>query len=145
MAKKRKSLATVWTVPDNLWQQIEPILLTDAPPKSTGRPRANLRQVFDGIIFRLRTGCQWSKIPAVFGDDSTIHRWFQRWCERGVMLHIWNQLVTKANELEMIDWRWQCLDGSLSKTRFGGIWSALIRLIEASQEQKKIYWTCHFH
>lgn len=41
-------------------------------------PRIDCRRVLDGIIFRMRSGCQWAKIPAVFGAKSTLHRWFQR-------------------------------------------------------------------
>ena len=79
-SKKRKTsvLPVIWTISDDLWQLIEPVLLEDAPPRSTGRPRAGWRTVMDGIIFRLRTGCQWNKLPVEFGDDSTMHRWFQR-------------------------------------------------------------------
>jgi hypothetical protein len=42
--------------------------------------------VLDAIIFRLRTGCQWNHIPSVYGDDSTIHRCFVRWCRLGFFL-----------------------------------------------------------
>ena len=31
----------------------------------------------DGIIFRMRSGCQWNRLPKELGDDSTIHRTFQ--------------------------------------------------------------------
>jgi putative transposase len=115
-----RQIATIWKTSDALWHEIEPILLNDAPPKSTGRPRAEFRQIFDGIIFRMRSGCQWAKIPPNFGDDSTLHRWFQRWCENGVMEKIWARLVSYADELEMVAWHWQSVDGSMSKARFPG-------------------------
>ena len=70
-AKKRKTgvLPVIWTVTDDLWPLIEPVLLEDAPPCSTGRPRADWRRILDGIIYRLRTGCQGNKLPVEFGDD----------------------------------------------------------------------------
>ena len=49
--------------------------------------------MLDGIIFRLRSGCQWNRLPKEFGDDSTVHRTFQRWVERGVFVglqQLWN-------------------------------------------------------
>jgi hypothetical protein len=49
MAAKRTTLATIWELPDPLWREIEPLLLEDAPPKATGRPRVDLRRVLDGI------------------------------------------------------------------------------------------------
>jgi putative transposase len=79
MARPRKPLETIWEVPDGLWSRILPILEEDCPPPvNIGRPRADWRRIFNGIVFRLRTGCQWNKLPKQFGDDSTVHRWFQR-------------------------------------------------------------------
>ncbi len=55
-----KPLPTIWRVPDELWEKIEPILAECDPPKSTGRRRIDQRAALDAIIFRLRTGCQWN-------------------------------------------------------------------------------------
>ena len=80
-----RPLETVWEVPDQLWERFEPILQEHYPPAPTGRPRADLRRVLNGIIFRLRSGCQWNRLPERFGDDATCHRWFQRWAQDGVL------------------------------------------------------------
>ena len=120
MAPKREALATIWELPDPLWEAVEPILLEDSPLKAAGRPRVDLRQVFDAIIFRMRSGCQWAKIPEVFGTKSTLHRWFQHWCRHGVMERIWKLLVEHADELGLVHWRWQSVDGAMAKARFPG-------------------------
>ena len=123
MAKRRrkvKELDTIWEVPDSLWERIQPILDEMYPPKPTGRPRADFRQVLDGIIFRMRTGCQWNKLPKQFGDDSTVHRWFQKWNQDGVMERIWSVLVAEYDELDGVEWKWQSADGVMGKARFGG-------------------------
>ena len=65
MKKKKKSLPTIWEVPDELWKLMAALILEMDPPKETGRPRANPRNVVDAIIFRIRTGCQWNHIPRV--------------------------------------------------------------------------------
>jgi Putative transposase of IS4/5 family (DUF4096) len=82
-SKPRKPLGTIWEVPEPLWQPIEPILKQFWPKKRTGRRPANWRQVLKGIIFRMRTGCQWGQLPRRFGPKSTVHHWFQRWVEGG--------------------------------------------------------------
>jgi putative transposase len=117
---KQAVLETLWEVPDALWQRIEPILLADAPPRGTGRKRADWRRTFNGIIHRLRSGCQWNRLPAEFGDDSTIHRWFQRWCRNGVFAQVWALLVEACEELGGVHWDWQSADGRLGKARLGG-------------------------
>jgi putative transposase len=121
MAKKNKTVDTIWKIPDNLWALIEPILQEDAPPpKHPGRPRANWRQIMNGIIFRMRSSCQWNQLPKEYGDDSTVHRWFQRWCRNGVMERIWACLVKECDELDGVHWEWQSADGAMGKARFGG-------------------------
>ena len=68
MARTRrdvKPLETLWECPDRLWARIAPILREDAPtpPKSHGgRQRIDWRAAFNGIIFRLRSGCQWNHL-----------------------------------------------------------------------------------
>ena len=130
-SKPRKPLGTIWEVPEPLWQRIEPILKQFWPKKRTGRRPANWRQVLNGIIVRMRTGCQWDQLPRRFGPKSTVHNWFQRWVEGGVFEKIWAVLVTECDELEGVEWKWQAADGVLGKARLGGTVSAPTRPIGA--------------
>jgi putative transposase len=117
---RSKSLPTIWEVPDDLWERIERLINEHDPPKTTGRPRTDARRILDGIIFRFRTGCQWNHIPKVYGDDSTIHRAFQRWVEINLFEMIWYLLAAECDELALVDWKWQAADGWLGKARSGG-------------------------
>ena len=120
MKKKRKTLPTIWEVPDELWKRMAPLILEMDPPKDTGRPRANPRNVMDAIIFRIRTGCQWNHIPQVYGDDSTIHRTFQHWVDIDLFPRLWALLVEECDEFGLVDWEWQAADGMMGKARLGG-------------------------
>jgi transposase len=83
----------IWRVSDDAWERIYPILLQDCPPrKGPGRKPADWRRILNGIIYRMRTGCHWNKLPKEFGDDSTIHRWYQRWNRHGVMSRVLSEL-----------------------------------------------------
>jgi putative transposase len=113
-------LPTIWELPDELWGRVEPILLERYPPASTGRPRADLRRVLDGIIFRLRSGCQWNQLPERFGSDSTVHGWFQRLAADAVLEAIWAMLVGECEQLGAVSWEWQAADGVMGKSRFEG-------------------------
>lgn len=90
----------IWRVSDEAWDRILPILLEDSPPrKGPGRKPADWRRVLNGIVYRLRTGCHWNKLPKEFGDDSTIHRWYQRWSKNGVLSRILSELRGEWHEM----------------------------------------------
>lgn len=113
-------MPTIWEAPDDLWERIEGLLNEFDPPKPTGRKRANARQILNGIIYRFRTGCQWNHLPEKYGNDSTVHRTFQRWVELKLVAMLWSLLVAECDELALVDWEWQAADGWLGKARSGG-------------------------
>ena len=117
---RKKRIPTLWEVPDQLWERIEKLIDDFDPTAPTGRKREDARKILDGLIFRFRTGCQWNHIPRVYGDDSTLHRTFQRWAQIGLFEKIWALLVEGCEELGAVDWRWQAADTALGKARGGG-------------------------
>ena len=117
---KAETLATIWEIPDHLWEQIHPVILELDRPKATGRQRVAPRRMLDGIIFRMRSGCQWNRLPKELGDDSTIHRTFQRWVQLGVLERIWSVLVKECEELGGVEWEWQAVDSPWARPVLGG-------------------------
>jgi putative transposase len=135
MARRKKAfepLPTIWEVNDELWSIIQDILCELDPPAATGRPRTGQREALNGIIYVMRTGCQWNQLPTQFGDDSSVHRTMQRWITKGVLQRIWAVLVENCEELGGVDWEWQSADGAMGKARFGGMMSAPTPRIAAS-------------
>jgi transposase len=49
-----------------------------------------------GILYRLRTGCQWKALPNDFGSGSTCHLRFQKWVELGVFAAIHRELISAS-------------------------------------------------
>lgn len=125
--RKSKRLPTIWHVPDDLWERIQEVLDERDPPAATGRPRIDARAALDGIIYHMRTGCQWNALPIEFGDDSSVHRTFQRWIDKGVLETIWADLIESCAELGGVDFGWQSADAALGKARLGGIKSVPTR------------------
>jgi putative transposase len=117
---KRKTLETIWRVPNELWSKVEVVLDDRDAPSGNGRPRIDQRAALDGIIYVLRTGCQWGALPEEFGDDASVHRTMQRWMSKGVFEAIWALLVHDCDELGGVDFEWQSADGAMGKARKGG-------------------------
>lgn len=115
-----RPLPTIWRVSDELWAKVEPILIRQDPPRRMGRKRIDQRRALNGIIYRLRSGVQWNELPKEFGDDSSVHRTFQRWVKLKVFDAIWATLVADCEELGGVDWEWQAADAAMGKARLGG-------------------------
>jgi putative transposase len=65
---------------DDQFALVEPFL---PKRKRTGRPPADLREVLNGILYLVRTGCQWRLLPHDFPPWSTVHTWYRRWRKDG--------------------------------------------------------------
>lgn len=145
MARHKRAvepLPTIWKCPDELWDNfVLPILHELDPEPHTGRPRIDQRRALDGIIFQMRSGCQWNHLPREFGDDASIHRTFQRWIVRGVLQHIWAKLVQRCDDLKAVEWIWQSADAALGKARFGGIVSEETPRIAANPARRRASWS----
>jgi transposase len=107
-------------VPDGLWERIGPLIPEYRKSALGGRPRVDRRRVLDGILYLLRTGCQWKQVPREFGAPSTLHQYFQEWAKGGVFFQLWSAALQEYDELEGIDWGWQSLDGAMTKAPLGG-------------------------
>src|SRR3954447_16006878 len=129
---QEKPMPTIWRVPEQLWEKIEPILKAHDPPKNTGRPRIDQRATLDAVIFRMRSGCQWNRLPKEYPDDSSVHRTFQRWVKLGIFDRVWAMVQEACEDLGGCDWEWQAADTSMGKARMGGTSSARTRLTAPS-------------
>jgi transposase len=108
------------SVPDSLWQRMQRLLPKYQASRKGGRPRLPLRNVVTGILYVLRTGCQWKAMPREFGSGSAIHAYFQEWVERGIFARLWKLALEEYDDLVGIDWEWQSLDGAMTKSPLGG-------------------------
>jgi putative transposase len=118
--RQAKPLPTIWRVGDALWAVIEKVLQELDPPAKRGRKRIDQRRALDGVIYQMRTGCQWNALPREFGNDRSVHRTFLRWIRKGVLDRIWAELVEACDDLGGVRWDWQAADGAMGKARLGG-------------------------
>ena len=115
------SLATIWHTPDELWSLLAPLLGPEKAPGTPGRPAVPSRCIFDGLLYVLRTGCQWRALPrAEFAPKSTVWGRFQQWVEAGVFAQAWRLGLEHYDRELGIDWKWQALDGGITKAPLGG-------------------------
>ena len=115
------SYNTLWTIPDDLWPQVVLILPPDKPQGTPGRPALPNRQVLNGILYVLRTGCQWKALRTEwFGASSSIHARYQAWVELGVFERLFRLLLMFYDRRRRIQWRWQAIDSKSVAAPLGG-------------------------
>lgn len=131
--------STILKVPDKLWDRIKKILPKEKPSNTVGRPVVPYRKVIDGILYVLRTGCQWKMLPKDYGSGSTCHRRFQEWNKLDVFKNIWIRLLKIYDDLIGINWTWQSLDSISIKSPLGGLRQEIVLLIEANWAQKDTF------
>ena len=106
MSKNCQQLPTIWSIPDELWDEIKPLLKVDTPKKKPGRPIASNRKIWNGLIYLARTGCQWSALPREFGPKSTVYERFREWLSQGCLEKVWIFWLEKSDGTIGIAWEW---------------------------------------
>ena len=127
-----RHLPTIRKIPDDLWDEIKLLLPPEKPDKTIGRPVIPFRKVLDGIVYILRTGCQWKMLPKEYGSGSTCHRRFQEWTASKVFQKLWVRVLKVYDDLKGIRWTWQSLDSISVKAPLGGILQVQILQTEAN-------------
>ena len=117
---KLTGVESAYEIPDVLWERIVPLLLPRKKKKKAGRPRMNDRKAMSAIFYVLRTGCQWNALPRSLGASSTVHDRFQEWRKTGVFKRMWIDGLSLYDKKTGIDWKWQSMDGVITKAPLGG-------------------------
>jgi len=114
--QKRKAYPSDLTTKQ--FQLLSPHLITRN--RMTGRPKANLQDITDGILYVLSTGCRWNDLPHDFGvSDSTCYRYFQAWSKSGKLAKVFELLKLEAHRRNYLHWRNAYLDASVVKSKKG--------------------------
>jgi transposase len=87
---------------DAEWGHIKPVdpLRGSTPPakRGGGKRRVNMREVVNGVMYILSTGCQWRYIPKDLPARSTVNDYFCLWSYNGTLQNIHDVLYIKCRE-----------------------------------------------
>ena len=81
---------------DAEWALVEHLI---PPAKRGGRRReVNVREVLNGLLYVLSTGCQWRAVPKDLPPKSTLFSYFDLWNWDGTLGRIHQELYVKCRE-----------------------------------------------
>ena len=83
---------------DEQWDVLAPLLPAAKPG---GRPRTvDLREVLNGILYVLRSGCPWRMLPHDLPPWQTVYKYFRRWMMDGTWERVHETLRPAVGEAE---------------------------------------------
>jgi transposase len=102
---------------DTQWNRIRRLL---PKPKRFGRPRVNDREVINGILYVLHTGCRWEDLPHdIDASYQTCHRRLLEYQRRRVWQKILADLMREADRKGLINLNNAYHDASVVKSKRG--------------------------
>jgi len=83
-------------VTDEEWALVAPLI---PPPKPGGNKRTrDMREVVNGLMYVLSTGCQWRAIPKDLPPRSTVYDYFDLWDHDGTVQRLHHALYVQCRE-----------------------------------------------
>jgi transposase len=81
---------------DAEWELVGPLI---PPAKRGGNKRTvDIREVVNGLMYVLSTGCQWAAIPKDLPARSTVNDYFRRWDDDGTLDRLHHVLYVQCRE-----------------------------------------------
>jgi transposase len=83
---------------DDEWKLIEPLI----PPGKLGGGKRTvvMREIVNGLMYILSTGCQWRAIPKDLPPKSSVYDYFDLWTYDGTLVRIHHALYEQCREQE---------------------------------------------
>jgi transposase len=77
---------------DREWEIARAMMPESGPYRGCGRPLSDTRAVLNGVLWIMRTGEGWSRLPVRYPPYQTCHRRYQRWQKDGVLRQLVERL-----------------------------------------------------
>lgn len=110
---------------DDQWTRIAPLLiekprLRRGKVDGRGRPRVPARDVWNAILWILRTGAPWHDLPDRYPPYQTCHRRFQEYCRDETFWRVLLALALDLRDRGGLDLSESFIDGMFVPAKKGG-------------------------
>jgi len=109
---------------DRMWERVRPLLPVRPVNPKGGRPWADDKACFAGIVYQLRNNVRWNHLPPCFPSGVTCWRRHRDWTQAGVWHRVWRVVLAELAEAGALDTSELFLDATFAEARKGGSASA---------------------
>jgi transposase len=96
---------------DSEWELVEPFL----PIGRYGPYPQRLREQFEGVIWKFRSGGQWREMPTEFGAWQTVYDRFAQWRDAGVFAALMEAMIAEAARRGQADMSLVSVDSTVAR------------------------------
>lgn len=105
---------------DRMWARVAPLLPVRVANPKGGRPWADDKACFAGIVYVLRNGIRWNDLPADFPSDTTCWRRQDEWTQAGVWDAVHRIILEELAAVGELDTSEVYADATFAESRQGG-------------------------
>lgn len=102
---------------DRLWERVRPLLPPTPPQPKGGRPFADDRACFEGIVHVLRNGLRWRQMPSCYPSGVTCWRRHRAWTAAGVWDRVWKLVLAELDAAGKLDLSELVVDGTFVEAK----------------------------
>ena len=121
---------------DEQWEKIRQFIPDRGPRPKGGRPPADDRACFEGILWILKTGARWKDLPDQYPHPSTCRRRLKLWYETGVLEETWRTFPSELDHEGILDWEEAFVDATFIPAKKGARESARRR----GEKDRSFWW-----
>ena len=114
------------------FERIRPLL--ESIRKNTHPRTHDLYDLFNGVLYTLKTGCQWKALPHDFPNHKTVHSYFMKWSEERRMGKKKQPSVLEQN-LKKIRWRGSYVQWTERENKYGHVLAQSVKNTDTAREK----------
>jgi transposase len=107
-----------------MFERVAPLLPPNPPQPKGGRPFADNKRCFEGIVYQLRNAIRWNDMPKEYPSGVTCWRRFDQWTKLGLWPQLHAVILDELRAAGLLDLSELALDATFAEARKGGTASA---------------------
>jgi transposase len=128
--------ASLIRLTDDQWKKLQPLLPKQDRNRRAGRPWADSRGVFEGILWILKTGARWRDLPDAYPSPATCWRRLNRWEIEGVWEDVWREYLRQLDAQGCLGWEECFIDATFMPAKRGATPSVL----HVKERARSVWW-----